>query len=154
MAQRGFTLVELMVVLLIMGVVGSVVMLTVGSRDSTTSDAARFASRVAAARDMAVTTGRPVSIWVSTTGYGFEERRDGQWRPLAVDALEPRDWPQGTEVATSGMAGQAAGLSGGAARLVFDNLGLPDPAASVTIARDGASATVAVAANGDVRVDR
>lgn len=154
MAQRGFTLVELLVVLLIMGAIGSAVVLTAGSGDGATSDAARFASRVAAARDLAVTTGRPVSIWISPTGYGFDERRGGRWQPLADHMLEPRDWPPGTEVVTSGMAGRAAGLSGGAARLVFDNLGLPDPAASVIIARNGSSATVAVAANGDVKVGR
>lgn len=152
MAQRGFTLVELIVVLLIMGAIGSAVVLTVGDRDTASSDAARFASRVAAARDLAVTTGRPIGIWVGKSGYGFEERRGGRWQPLANDALKARDWPVGTEVAASGIAGQAAGLSGGASRLVFDNLGLPDPPASVTIARGGASARVAVAANGDVSV--
>lgn len=152
MAQRGFTLVELMVVLLIMGVIGSAVVLTMGNRDTTAADAARFASRVAAARDLAVTTGRPIGIWVAKSGYGFEERRGGTWQPLASDALKPREWPEGTQVAASGIAGQAAGLSGGALRLVFDNLGLPDPPASVTIARAGTRATVAVAANGDVSV--
>lgn len=150
MGQRGFTLVELMVVLLVMGAIGSAVVMTMSTRDGVKADANRFASRVAAARDLAVTTGRPVSIWVSPIGYGFEERRAGQWQALPNDTLQQRDWPQGTAVAVSGMAGQAASLSGGAARLVFDNMGLPDPAATVTLARDGTSARVAVATNGDV----
>lgn len=153
MAQRGFTLVELMVVLLIMGVIGSAVVLTMGTGDGVARDGAQFASRVAAARDLAVTSGRPIGVRIAASGYGFEERRGGRWQALQSDALRPRDWPEGTEVAANGIAGQAAGLGDGAARLVFDNLGLPDPPAAVTIARNGVQAKVTVAANGDVRIN-
>src|SRR3546814_5608146 len=59
--QSGFTLVELMVVVAIIGFVSAAVVLAMPDpRGRVIDDADRFAARVAAARDEAVITARPM----------------------------------------------------------------------------------------------
>ena len=153
MTRNGFTLVEMMVVLLVMALAGGAVMLVVGGGGgSVGQDAARLASRVAAARETAITGARPVSLWVSDSGYGFDRYSDGRWQAEARGALKPDDWDEGTSVSTSGIGADAAKLGGGSTRLTFDNLGLPEGPMTVTLARDDQTARIEVAANGDVAV--
>src|SRR5690606_30071026 len=73
--EAGFTLVELMLVLAIMGLAAATVMLTLpdsqrGARD----EADRLAARLAAVRDLAVIEGRGTAAVISASGYGFERR--------------------------------------------------------------------------------
>ena len=148
MRRNGFTLVEMMAVVAIMAVMASAVILVSGPMGGGPGDAAsRFASRVAAARDQAIVTARPTGAWVTQSGYGFDEYRDGAWRDLSSRTLRQRDWDSGTSV-TLGSASEGQG------RLRFDTLGLPESPLTVTLARGGQSARVIVAANGDVEVRR
>lgn len=153
LCERGFTLVELLVVILVLALAASAVAVTAAPRDPVGATAARFAGRVAAARDLAVTANRPVSVWVGPAGYGFDQWQRGGWRPVDERALSNADWPAASRVAASGIAGRAAALAGGVARVTFDNLGMPDSPASVAIARDGRSASVAIRADGSVEVE-
>ncbi|MFT3966355.1 MAG: GspH/FimT family pseudopilin [Sphingobium sp.] len=140
-AEHGFTLVELMVVLVIIGLMSGVVLLTMGDpRGGLSDDADRFAGRVRAARDRAVILARPVALWVSPTGYGFEERRDGRWTPLDQKPLVSTDWRSGTQAS----AGQAR------LRLWFDTIGRADQQISFTLQRNGRSLPVAVGLDGTV----
>src|SRR6202007_19181 len=92
-AQQGFTMIELMVVIVIIGLMSAAVMLTTSDpRGGLSNEADRFAGRVRAAHDRAVVLARPVALWVSPTGYGFEERRDGRWMPLDQKPLTATDW--------------------------------------------------------------
>src|SRR3546814_5097889 len=76
--QSGFTLVELLVVVAIIGFVSAAVVLAMPDpRGRVIDDADRFAALVAAASDEAVTTARPMGVWVSPSGYGFLRRRAG-----------------------------------------------------------------------------
>lgn len=153
MVRNGFTLVEMMVVLLVMALAGGAVVMAVGSGGrSVTSDAARLVGRIAAARESAIIGARPVSLWISPSGYGFDLYRDGRWQAQTKGALAAHDWDKGTTVAASGISGEAARASGGAARLTFDNLGLPEGPVAIDLKRDDRSARVEVAANGDVSV--
>lgn len=153
MRRDGFTLVEMLIVMLVMALLATTVVLTAGSGGgSVSADASRLASRIAAARETAIVSARPVGIWIGQSGYGFDVRAGGTWRPAAEKPFETTNWPAGTEVAAIGMAGQQAALSGGRARLVFDNLGLPDSPMRLDLSRDGRSAQIAVRANGDVTV--
>ena len=80
---RGFTLVELMVVLTILALAATAVVLTIpGEERSVRSEADRLAARLAAARDVAVVEGRSVAVNFAPSGYGFERRIDGAWAPL------------------------------------------------------------------------
>ena len=154
MRRNGFTLVEMLIVMLVMALLATTVVLTAGSGGgrSVAADASRLASRIAAARETAITSARPVGVWISRSGYGFDIRAGGAWRPADQKPFETVDWPAGTGVVAAGMAGRQAALSGGRARLVFDNLGLPDAPMQLDLSRDGRLAKIAVMPNGDVTV--
>ena len=153
MRRDGFTLVEMMIVMLVMALLATTVVLSMGrSGGSISADASRLASRIAAARETAIVSARPVGVWIGRSGYGFDIRSGGSWSPVIQKPFETVDWPPGTAVAATGMAGQLSALSGGRARLVFDNLGLPDAPMRLDLTRDGRSAQIAVMANGDVTV--
>lgn len=154
MRRDGFTLVEMLIVMLVMALLATTVVLTAGGGGrGVAADASRLASRIAAARETAITSARPVGVWISRSGYGFDFRSGGVWQPAVQKPFETIDWPDGTAVVAVGMAGRQAALSGGRARLVFDNLGLPDSPMRLDLSRDGQSANVAVMANGDVKVE-
>ncbi|MEQ1687838.1 MAG: GspH/FimT family pseudopilin [Sphingopyxis sp.] len=143
--QLGFTLVELMVVLAILALASTAVILTVrpgeGGADA---QAARFAARVAALRDRSVIEGRTLGLWVTASGYGFEQRSDGHWQPFSETRLSPRDWDAGTAVTANGAA---------QARLAFSRIGLPDHGLRVELTAGGDSASVRVDAAGDVVIE-
>ncbi len=141
-AQQGFTLVELMVVLVIVGLMSGAVILTMADpRGRLSDDADLFAGRVRAARDHAIVTARPVALWVSTTGYGFEERREGEWRSMTERPLAPTDWSGGV-AASAGQDGRA--------RIWFDTIGRSDQPMRFVLARDGTEVPVTVDLDGRV----
>lgn len=146
MPRNGFTLVELMVVIALMAVMaGAVVIIAGAPGGGPSASATRFANRLAAARDEAIVSGRPMSAWVTRSGYGFDQFQGGRWQAMSVKPFEGDNWDRGTAVALSG-GGQ------GRARVRFDSLGLPDAPTSVKLARDGRTAEVRIDANGDVGV--
>lgn len=150
MRRNGFTLIELMAVMLLMALMAGAVMMAAGASGSgPLPDAERLASRLAAARDSAITGARPVSFWASLSGYGFETYHGGRWQSVGIKPFEPGNWKDGTQIST----GRANGMADGRVRLTFDNLGLPENPFTLQLQRDGKLARIAVAANGDVKVD-
>ena len=142
-AEHGFTLVELMVVLVIIGLMsGAVIMSMADPRGRLSDDADRFAGRVRAAHDRAIVTARPVAVWISTTGYGFEERRDGQWIAMDEKPLVSHDWAKGV----SALAGD-----GGRTRIWFDTIGRADQPMAFKLERDGHDIGVNVDLDGRVK---
>lgn len=147
MERNGFTLTELMVVIALMALMAGAVVATVGSPGGGPSaGATRFASRVAAARDEAIVGGRPISVWVTPSGYGFDRFQGGRWQPMSAKPFEGDDWDRGTAVAIPARSEVRA-------RVRFDSLGMADAPASVQLERDGQRSEVRVAANGDVTVE-
>jgi general secretion pathway protein H len=141
-AEHGFTLVELMVVLVIIGLMSGAVILTMGDGGGRLSDDAdRFAGRVRAAHDRAIVLARPMSVWVSATGYGFAERRDGAWVPMADKPLRNTDWSRGVMART---------MDGGQQRIWFDTVGRADQPLAFQLVRDARTIRVSVDLDGRV----
>ena len=142
-SERGFTLVELMVVLAIMALAATAVVLTIpGEERNVRSEADRLAARLAAARDVAVIEGRSVSVNLAPSGYGFERRVEGAWQPLPGRAFEQRNWPSDVRfVAADGL---------GAARILFDRVGTSPTPQAVVLSGGDAREIVRVSATGDV----
>jgi general secretion pathway protein H len=140
--SRGFTLIELMVVLVIIGLMTGAVMLTMADpRGRVTNDIDRFAGRVRAARDSAIIAGRPVSLWVSPTGYGFEKRAQGQWQSVSDGPLAAQDWTGETRAQLSGTS---------QFRIVFDSVGRADQPLRFALLRDGRQVALRMDLDGKV----
>ena len=145
-AERGFTLVELMVVVTIIALAAGAVAWSLPDPGGRVKDeAARFALRVRAAHDSAIVEARPVSVWVTAGGYGFDARTNGGWQPLADKPLRVERWAAGTQVTPSDPAARV--------RVVFDPTGLADRALDVRLQRRAARVTVQIGADGGVSVD-
>ena len=142
-AQAGFTLVELMVVLAIMGLMASVVvMATAGGRPTVALEAERFAARLISARDEAVLTNEMVEVAVSARGYAFRKRAPGGWTDMEEGPFRATEWSPETSLASGGEAD----------RVTFDPTGVATPATYV-LARGDRSSRVVVDTAGNVRVD-
>ena len=143
-SQDGFTLVELMVVLTIIGFISAAVVLAIPDpRGRVIEDADRFAARVAAARDEAVVTAAPMGLWVSASGYGFQRRDGGQWVALEDKPFVTANWKSGTRALVG---------KDGRQQIAFDGTGLPTDPLTVTLAREGERVSVTVDMAGKVMV--
>lgn len=145
-SERGFTLVELMVVIFIIGLASAAVVMTAGSSDrGARNEAEQLAARMAAIRDQAILQSRSMAVWVRPSGYGFETRSEGKWTPLSQAPFATTDWRRGTRVQLGGARQM---------RVAFDSTGLPSTAATIGLKRDDATVIVNLDATGDVRVAR
>ena len=136
----GFTLVELLVVLVIIGLAAAAVALAVPDPSgSLQSEAERFAARTKAARDMAIVEARPALLSLDSTGYALARRRGGAWQELAR-----HDWAEGTTV-------DVAGAEVGQAR--FDTTGIAEPL-RVTLRRRDRQVAVLIGEDGSIDVRR
>lgn len=142
-AQQGFSLIELLVVIVIIGLLSSVVVMTMTDpRGRITGDADRFAGRIRAARDSAIVSGRPMALWVSQTGYGFARREGGNWRSLDEGPLAAADWSRDTQARFDGVS---------QLRMVFDSIGRADQPLDFTLARDAQHVRIQIDLDGRVK---
>ncbi|WP_088184092.1 GspH/FimT family protein, partial [Sphingobium sp. Z007] len=97
----------------------------------------------AAARDEAVVTARPMGLWVSASGYGFQRRDAGQWVALEDKPFVTANWKGGTRALVG---------KDGRQQIAFDGTGLPTDPLTVTLAREGERVSVSVDMAGKVMV--
>lgn len=99
--QAGFTLIELIVALLIIGIVLSMVVVS-GSpspRRALENDAERLAQLFSLAREEAQIRGAPIRFFSRGDRYGFVVFKDQRWREIENDGyLRSRDWDSETTV--------------------------------------------------------
>jgi general secretion pathway protein H len=112
-AGRGFTLVEVLVVVVIIALLATVVVVRIApdARQGLREEAARLAAVLAHARDEAVVTGAPLAWQAAGSGYRFARRAaDRTWQPLDRDAaLRARALAPGVSLAAIETAARADG---------------------------------------------
>jgi general secretion pathway protein H len=142
--ERGFTLVEVLVVLVILGLASSAVLLTlpVGGM-SLTTEAQRFTARLIRAQEEAILTNRTVEVRIDAEGYAFDVRR-GATREALPEPFARQTWQDETTVRVEGPAD--------AQRLVLDPTGFATPATISFFRADGRMA-VLLDASGRVTLD-
>lgn len=144
-AEHGFTLIELMIVITIIGLASAAVVLAMPDpRGRLIDEAERFAARTRAAQDAAIIDARPMSMWVSDGGYGFDTHLRGAWRPIGEKPFQVARWSKGTRAVIADAQGRD--------RVMFDSTGLADRAIDVRLTRDSETTLVRIAADGTVRV--
>ncbi len=132
-----------MIVIAVIGLASAAAVLAMPDpRGRLVDEGARFATRVRAARDAAVINARPVSVWVTPTGYGFDERRGGQWVALADKPLRVAQWAQGTQATL-----------GERTRVTFDSTGMADRPLVLPLRRERTRVTVTIDLDGRAKVD-
>ncbi|PHR14333.1 MAG: type II secretion system protein GspH [Sphingopyxis sp.] len=140
----GFTLVELMVVLLIIGLMASVVVFSFPSGSSALEeDAQRFAARTAALRDNAILQSRPMAVQVTPSGYSFLERRKGSWSVIEDKPFVSTNWSDGVTAQTG---------ETGPMMISFESTGLPSDQAELVLQSSDQRRSVLIAAMGDVKL--
>jgi general secretion pathway protein H len=139
-SKNGFTLVELMVVLAILGLMSAAVVLAIPDpRGGLVSEAQTFAARIGAAQERAIMDNRAVALRLTPTGYSFERSVNGGWQPIVERPFGEARWVEGTGVAAV------------SDRIVFDSTGFAEPL-EVTLKRGSEEVGISIGEGGDVRV--
>ncbi len=143
-AERGFTLVETMVVLAIVGLMAAVVVVNLPSSEATLArESERLAARLLAARDHAILSNRETAAILDARGYRFVERQGKTWKPIADSPLAQAEWRGSTAPALP---------ENGEIRVSFDSVGMSE-AQVLTLMNEDRRTAVRVLGSGEVRVD-
>lgn len=85
---RGFTLIELVMSLSILGLIAAAVIWTLPDRRSEAeAEAIRLAARLQVAADESVLSGEIVGLTLQPTQYTFNKYRRGTWVPVSRDSV-------------------------------------------------------------------
>ncbi len=94
--DHGFTLMELMVVLVIIGIMSSFVILNLpAGKQDIAEEAEHIAARFTLAAREAVLRGETIGIIITQGSYRFVRRSRGSWHVLALNpGTQSYDWPE------------------------------------------------------------
>jgi general secretion pathway protein H len=148
----GFTLLEMLVVLLIAGLLITVVALapTRNRRTDLAEEAQRLATMLESADDQAQVRSASIAWEPIAGGYRFDQRgEDGTWRPISDEVLGPHRW--GAEVTNVSI--RYTGSGNATQRIVFGDESIEVPV-TVTLDSDGVRLQVVGAGIGSFVVRR
>ncbi|MDE1181347.1 GspH/FimT family pseudopilin [Paraburkholderia sp.] len=147
--ERGFTLLEMLVVLMIAGLLISLASLTLSRNPRTdlNEEAQRLALLFESAGDEAQVRARPIAWQPLEGGFRFDMRTDDGWRPLRDDLLGPRQWEGGV----TGVSIAYPGADTQASRIVFGTESIDAPV-QVTLYSSAGRATIVGTGNGRYEV--
>ncbi|CAM2195036.1 general secretion pathway protein H [Paraburkholderia kururiensis] len=148
--ERGFTLLEMLVVLVIAGLLVSLasLSLTRNPRTDLNEEAQRLALLFETAGDEAQVRARPIAWQPLDNGFRFDVHTDDGWRPLRDDdLLGPRHWEGGV----TGVSIDYPGSDTGADRIVFGTESVDVPV-RVTLFSAAGNATIVGTGNGRYEV--
>ena len=144
-SAAGFTLVELLVVVALVGLATTAVLLTLPDGDAVLyRQADAFGLRLQRAQEEAILGGRTIQVGVDAGGYRFGRQDFGRWRALEEAPFAPAGWADGV----------SAVLPQGQDRLGFrfDPSGAAEPQ-QVLLAHGGAQVRISVDPAGQVKID-
>jgi general secretion pathway protein H len=98
---HGFTLLELLVTLVIIGIVVSMATLSLGTSETQQVEEAgdRLMALIELAKEEALFNAQELGIVFWQSGYAFMRLENQQWKPLTVDSeLRPRSLPEGLSI--------------------------------------------------------
>lgn len=96
--QTGFTLLEILAVIVIIGIIISFASLSLSSRaleDRLTSEADRLDALLSLAADEAIVQGEEIGLLVAADGYAFYHLDQNEWTPYEQGSLRERELPEG-----------------------------------------------------------
>jgi general secretion pathway protein H len=152
---RGFTLVEMLVVLVIIGLVAGTVVLTLPDDGGVRRDALRLAARATLAQEESIISGSATGLDVTASGYAFYRFQNGAWQTFKDErTLAPVTWREGVAVGLDRKGAPTRAVDEKAAKVplvVFDPVGLVTDFA-VTLEEDGEKFIVSADAAGKIKV--
>jgi general secretion pathway protein H len=93
--RRGFTLIEILVIVVILAVLAGAVTLAiggVGGERQLAREAEQLRALVSYACEQAERGGRDIGISLDTHGYQFNVSNRTEWEPAGSNELRPREW--------------------------------------------------------------
>jgi general secretion pathway protein H len=158
--KRGFTLIEMLVVVFIIGLLSSVVVLAMPmGRDSLRQDTRALTARIKLVAQESVMNGAATGVLITPEGYNFYRLDAGKWIAMTGDRLfRPQTWRKGVvaDVVRAGNAAPAPSVfergKPPAPNVVFDPTGLATPF-SVSLVEDGEHFVVSNTAKGEVVIN-
>jgi general secretion pathway protein H len=148
-AEAGFTLLEMLIVLVIAGILVSLasLQLTRNPRTDLNEEAQRLALLFESAGDEAQVRARPIAWQPIEGGFRFDQRTEDGRRPLRDDLLGPRQWEGGLTGVTISYPGSDSQPS----RVVFGTEAIDVPV-QVTLFSAAGRATIVGTGNGRYEV--
>ena len=138
--NAGFTLVEMMVVLLIVGLLAAAAVLAMPEPGGGLRvEAETFAARAKAAQETALIESRATSLQVGPGGYAVARSREGAWQEVGRFA-----WQDGTQPDLA---------TGRQLRTVFDSTGTADPL-ELTLRRGDRRVRIEIGGDGEIKIER